>query len=63
MEKTAAAFLSLFTGNVLTFWITLYQPFSICKYTAVTYINTKNGYENSSVTKNQKRSVFDWKTS
>ena len=45
MEKTAGAFLSLFTGNVLTFWISLYQPFSnlrwhfpYCKYLAATLV-------------------------
>ena len=42
----------LVTGNILTFWIAfyrhfsnLYQHFPCCKYLAVTYINTENGYE------------------
>ena len=50
MEKNAAALLSLFPGNVLTFLITLYQPFSnlhrhfpCCKYLAVTHVNIRNG--------------------
>ena len=52
MEKNPATFLSLFTCNVLTFLITLYQPFSnlhwhfpYCNYLAVTQINIKIGYK------------------
>ena len=48
-EKNAATFLSLFTGNVLTFLLKLYQPFSnlhwhfpCCKYLALTHKNIKN---------------------
>ena len=53
MVKTAATFWSLsFTGNVLIFWITLYEHFSnlhwyfpCCKYLTVTHLGTKNDSE------------------
>ena len=66
MEKNPATFLSLFTCNVLTFLITLYQPFSnlhwhfpYCNYLAVTQINIKIGYKKQKC--DQKRTIFNWK--